>query len=144
MKQVKCPSNRNEKLRQFSNRNEIEPNRDPTTEPNSSCWEVAIQSQTITPYSETRANPFTNQGISQHDYTTGKAECKPGFDEVYVWLCSRWLPWILCVDAGAQTPRRYAMKSFIFIYSFTPCLLIHLEKRLLVISMLLKVSRFHL
>lgn len=93
MKQVKWPSNRKEKLCQFSNRNEIEPNRDPTTEPNPSCWEVTIQSQTVTPYSETKANPFTNQGISQHDCTTGKEGCEPGFDKkVYVWLCSRWLP----------------------------------------------------
>jgi len=80
MKQVKWPSNRKENFCWFSGRNCLEPNPGPTTEPNPNCWEVGIQSQTkrTTLHSQMRAKPFTNQGISEHYYSTGKVGCESG------------------------------------------------------------------
>lgn len=103
MKQVKEPSNRENKLSQFSSGDKLEPNPGPTAEPE----EIRIQSQTLrmTHYSQTTAKPLTNQRVSEHYGTTEKAGCKSGFaQKVFIWLCSRWLLWILwmCVDVGTE------------------------------------------
>lgn len=88
MKQVKQPSNRKNKLCQFSSGDKLEPNPGPTAEPNPNCWEIRIQSQTLnmTHYSQTTAKPLTNQRVSEHCCTTGKAGCKSGFAQK-VFIC---------------------------------------------------------
>lgn len=105
MKQVKQPSNRKKKLCKFRSGNKLEPNPGPTTEPNPNCWKTRIQSQTLrmTHYSQTTAKPLTNQRVSEYYWALGKAGCKSGFaQKVCIWLCSRWLLWILCVDVGTE------------------------------------------
>lgn len=80
-------------------------NTGPTTEPNPNCWEIRIQSQTLRMihYSQTTAKPLTNQWASEYYSSLGKAGCKSGFaQKVCIWLCSRWLLRILCVDVGTE------------------------------------------
>lgn len=144
MEQVKQHSNRKQKLCQFSNRNGLEPDPEPTTEPNRNCWEIRIQSQTvqIRTHSQARAKPFTNQGVSEYYCTTGKAGCKSGFQQkLYIWLWFRWLPSTLSVNAGVQVPRHCALRSFNLIYFIS---VNSFGNRLLVINILLKASHFYL
>lgn len=144
MEQVKRRSKRKQKLCPFSNRNGLEPDPEPTTEPNPNCWEIRVQSQTvqITTGSQARAKPFTNQGVSEHYCTSGKAGCKSGFEQkLHIWLWFRWLPSTPSLNAGVQAPRHCALRSFNLIYFIS---INSFGNRLSVINILLKATHFYL